>query len=103
MNKQLMKLAETTLLILEKKSWHSIKIEEVYNKTKINKKNLQNKVANKQDLLRNINNYFDFKLSNTADSVDQSSHKDMIFEVIMMRFDILQIYRKSLFIRCNKI
>ena len=91
-----MKLAETTLLILEEKSWHSIKIEEVYNKTKINKKNLQNKVINKQDLLRNINNYFDFKLSNTADSVDQSSHKDMIFEVIMMRFDILQIYRKSI-------
>ena len=96
MNKQLIKLAQTTLLILEKKSWYSIKIDEVYKKTMINKKNLQNKVATKRDLLQNINHYFDFKLRNTADSIDQSTHKDMIFEVMMMRFDILQIYRKSI-------
>ena len=91
-----MKLAETTLLILEKKSWHSIKIDDVYKKTKINKKKSQDKVATKHDLLQNINHYFDFKLCNAADSIDQSTHKDMIFEVIMMRFDILQIYRKSI-------
>ena len=96
MHKQLIKLAETTLLILEKRSWHSIKIDEVYNKININKKNFQNKVATKRDLIRNINHYFDFMLRNTADSVDRSTHKDMIFEVIMMRFDILQIYRKSI-------
>ena len=58
MNKQLIKLAETTLLILEKKSWQSIKMDEVYNKIKINKKKLQNKVVNKRDLLRNINQLF---------------------------------------------
>ena len=96
MNKQLIKLAETTLLILEKRSWHSIKIDEVYNKININKKNLQNKVNNKQDLLRNINYYFDFKLRNITDSIDQSTRKDMIFEIIMMRFDILQIHRKPI-------
>ena len=91
-----MKLAETTLLILEKKSWHSIKIDDVYKKTKINKKYLQNNITNKRDLLQNINHYFDFMLLKTADSVDKSTHKDMIFEVIMMRFDILQIYRKPI-------
>ena len=96
MNKQLIKLAETTLLILEKRSWHSIKIDEVYNKININKKNLQNKVDNKRDLLRNIIHYFDFKLRSTADLIDQSTRKDMIFEIIMMRFDILQIHRKPI-------
>ncbi len=96
MNQQLIKLAETTLLILEKRSLHSIKIDEVYNKTNINKKNLQNKVNNKRDLLRNINNYFDFKLGNIADLIDKSTRKDMIFEIIMMRFDILQIHRKAI-------
>ena len=96
MNKQLIKLAETTLLMLEKRSWHSIKIDDVYNKININKKNLQNKVNNKQDLLRNINHYFDFKLCNITDSIDQSTRKDMIFEIIMMRFDILQIHRKPM-------
>ena len=85
MNKHLISLAETTLLMLEKRSWQSIKIDEVYNKIKINKKNLQNKVANKRDLLRNINHYFDFKLRNITDSIDQSTRKDMIFEIIMMR------------------
>ncbi len=40
MNTQLMKLAEATLLMLEKRSWHSIKIDEVYNKININKKKL---------------------------------------------------------------
>ena len=96
MNKQLIKLAETTLLILEKRSWHSIKIDEVYKKTKIYKKNFQNKVVTKRDLLRNISHYFDFKLRNITDSIDQSTRKDMIFEIIMMRFDILQIYRKPI-------
>ena len=96
MNKQLIILAETTLLILEKRSWHSIKIDEVYNKININKKNLQNKVDNKRDLLRNINRYFDFKLHNITDSIDQSTRKDMIFEIMMMRFDILQIHRKPI-------
>ena len=96
MNRQLIKLADTTLLILEKRSWHSIKIDEVYNKININKKKLQNKVGNKRDLLRNINHYFDFKLRNITDSIDQSTRKDMIFEIIMMRFDILQIYRKPI-------
>ena len=91
-----MKLAETTLLILDKKSWHLIELNEIYKKTKISKKNLQNKIVNKRDLLRNINRYFDFKLSTTAHAVDQSTRKDMIFEVIMMRFDILQNYRKSI-------
>ena len=96
MNRQLIKLAETTLLILEKRSWHSIKIDEIYNKININKKNLQNKVDNKRDLLRNINHYFDFKLRNITDSIDQSTRKDMIFEIIMMRFDILQNHRKPI-------
>ena len=96
MNKQLIKLAETTLLMLEKRSWHSIKIDEVYNKININKKNLQNKADNKRNLLRNINHYFDFKLHNITDSIDQSTRKDMIFEIMMMRFDILQIHRKSI-------
>ena len=96
MDAQFIKLAENTLLILDKKSWSSINIDEIYKKTKINKKKFQNKITNKRDLLKNINRYFDFKLKNTANSFDQSTPKDMIFEVIMMRFDCLQIYRKSI-------
>ena len=96
MDKQLIKLAETTLIVLDNKSWNSIKLEEIYKKSKINKKKLQRKINNKLDLLRNINRYFDLQLTNNSETVYQSSHKDMIFEVMMMRFDILQNYRTSI-------
>ena len=96
MNRQLIKLAETTLLILEKRSWHSIKIDEVYDEINMNNNNLKNKVDDKRDLLRNINHYFDFKLQNITDSIDQSTRKDMIFEILMMRFDILQTHRRAI-------
>ena len=92
----MIKLAETTLLVLNKKSWNSIKLEEICKKSKINKKKLQRKIDSKLDLLSNINRYFDLQLTNTSETVDQSSHKDMIFEIMMLRFDILQNYRKSI-------
>ena len=92
----MIKLAETTLLVLNKKSWNSIKLEEICKKSKINKKKLQRKIDSKLDLLSNINRYFDLQLTNTSKTVDQSSHKDMIFELMMLRFDILQNYRKSI-------
>ena len=96
MDKQLIKLAETTLFILNNKSWNSIKLDEIYKKSKVNKINLRRKIPNKLDLLSNINRYFDLQLTSTLEIVDQSSYKDMIFEVMMMRFDILQNYRKSI-------
>ena len=96
MDKQLIKLAETTLLVLNQKSWNSIKLDEIYKKSKINKIKLQRKIHNKLDLLSNINSYFDLQLTNSSKTVYQSSHKDMIFEVMMLRFDILQNYRKSI-------
>ena len=92
----MIKLAETTLLVLNKKSWNSIKLEEICKKSKINKKKLQRRIDSKLDLLSNINRYFDLQLTNTSETVDQSSHKDMIFELMMLRFDILQNYRKSI-------
>ena len=96
MNKQSIKLAEITLLELNNKSWNSIKLDEIYKKSKINKKYIQKRITSKFDLLKNINRYFDLQLTSTLEIVDQSSHKDMIFEVMMMRFDILQNYRKSI-------
>ena len=44
MDAQFIKLAENTLLILDKKSWNSINIDEIYKKTKISKKNFKIKL-----------------------------------------------------------
>ena len=93
MNKNLIKIAEVTLFILEKKSWSDLSLKEVKKKSKV--KFFDNLIKNKQGILKILNNYFDYKLSNDAKNIEKSNHKDMIFEILMMRFDILQIYRKS--------
>ena len=56
-----------------------------------------NKVTNliKNDLLKNLNRYIDYCLNIELKSIETSSPKDMLFEVIMARFDILQKNRKS--------
>ena len=94
MRQELIKIAQVTLIILSKKSWISLSISEVKQKSKI--KIFDNEIKNKHILLRNINAYFDHVLSLSGRGIEQSNRKDMIFEIIMMRFDILQKNRKAL-------
>lgn len=83
------KIAQETLKILEKKSWDSITFEEVI------KKNININLKSKIDLLKNINRYVDESLISQMKKLEISSTKDMLFEVLMARFDILQLNRKS--------
>jgi len=92
MDKQLKDIAENTLLLLNKKSWNSIQINDVVKKLPKNRK----KILKKHDLLKNINKYIDYKLKVSLGEINNSNQKDLIFEVIMSRFDILQNYRKSI-------
>jgi len=94
MKQELIKIAQVTLKILSKKSWNYLSISEVKQKSKI--KIFDNEIKNKHVLLRNINAYFDHVLSLDVRGIEQSNRKDMIFEVMMMRFDILQNNRKAL-------
>ena len=94
MQQELIKIAQVTLKILSKKSWNYLSISEVKQKSKI--KIFDNEIKNKHVLLRNINAYFDHVLSLDVGGIEQSNRKDMIFEVMMMRFDILQNNRKAL-------
>ena len=93
MEKKNIKIAQVTLSILKNKNWQKINTKEIKDKCKI--KSFDEIIKNEQDLLKLINEYFDFKLSINSEYIEKSSNKDMIFEVIMMRFDILQDYRKS--------
>lgn len=85
------KIAEKTLGILSKKSWSAISLEQVLKNTKNNKIDIKSKF----DLLKNINRYVDDILIHKMKSLENSSTKDMLFEVIMGRFDILELNRKS--------
>ena len=85
------KIAEKTLNILKKKSWKNVSVDEILKKH--NKKKI--KIKSKIDLLKNINRYVDNLLINEMQSIENSSTKDMLFEVLMTRFDILQKNRQS--------
>ena len=93
MNKDIQIIVKTTLKVLEKKSWSSIGLDEIKKKSKI--KQFDKKIKNKKNLLKNISLYFDFCLSKDIKSIEKSSPRDMIFETIMLRFDILQTHRKG--------
>ncbi|SVC47918.1 uncharacterized protein METZ01_LOCUS300772 [marine metagenome] len=91
MNKENINIALQTLKLLKKKSWGEIRLEEIIKNSKKHKQSIKTK----NDLLKNINRYVDYLLKKETSSIEKSSTKDMLFEVIMARFDVLQKYRNS--------
>tara|TARA_B100001057_G_scaffold403855_1_gene416255 strand:+ start:335 stop:874 length:540 start_codon:yes stop_codon:yes gene_type:complete len=90
MQKNKIDIAKKTLLELEKISLKKISID------KILKGEKKAKFLNKKDLLVNINRYFDYLLKKNLINIENSSSKDMLFEVYMARLDILNLHRKSI-------
>ena len=85
-------IAKKTLNLLKKKSWNAIKLREIL----IKPSKYDNSFKTKNDLLKNLNRYFDYLLKNNSKNVEKSTAKDMLFEVLMTRFDILEKYRISI-------
>ena len=83
------RIAKQTLKILTDKSWRAITLKEVI------KNNRDINIKSKIDLLKNINRYVDYTLISQMTKLEISSTKDMLFEVLMARFDILNQNRKS--------
>ena len=80
------KIAENTLKKLHDKSWNKLTLDDV-----LEKKNKKHKFFyKKNDLLKNLNRYVDDLLVENTKYIENSSTKDMLFEVVMARFDILQ-------------
>ena len=96
MKKESIAIAEKTLFISKKKSWTSLDFNEIVKSEKIAKICLNLNINNKKDLLINVNNFFDYKITKLSKEIEKSNKKDMFFEIIMMRFDILQNYRKAI-------
>ena len=94
MNKNLKIIALETLKLLTKKSWNNLPIKEIELKSKV--KLFSNLIKDRQELLYNINSYFDYILLLKSRTIENSNSKDMIFEILMMRFDLLQANRKAI-------
>ena len=89
MNKNKISLAKKTLQYLEKKKLRDINLKNFLSNTK--ESNMNNKI----DLISNINDFFDFELKKNLVNIEKSSQRDMLFEIMMARFDILNEYRTS--------
>ena len=85
------KIAQQTLNILKKKSWSAFSLEQILKNTKVKKTYIKTKF----DLLKTVSKYVDYLLINQTKSIENSSSKDMLFEVLMARFDILEANRKA--------
>ena len=89
MNQNKISLAKKTLQYLEKKKLKDINLKYFLSKTKV--PNMNNKI----DLILNINDFFDFQLKKNLVNIEKSSQRDMLFEIMMARYDILNEYRIS--------
>ncbi len=89
MNQNKISLAKKTLQYLEKKKLRDINLKNFLSNTKL--PNMNNKI----DLILNINDFFDFQLKKNLANIEKSSQRDMLFEIMMARYDILNEYRTS--------
>ena len=89
MNQNKISLAKKTLQYLEKKKLRDINLKNLLSNTKV--PNMNNKI----DLILNINDFFDFQLKKNLVNIEKSSQRDMLFEIMMARYDILNEYRTS--------
>ena len=89
MNKNKISLAKKTLKYLEKKKLSDINLKNFLSNTRVTDMN------NKIDLILNINDFFDFFLKKNLVNIEKSSQRDMLFEIMMARYDILNEYRAS--------
>ena len=90
------KIAQQTLKLLKTHEWKSISINMICDTLKLNKKKISSNIKSKKDLLKHINQYFDDLILVKIKSVEKSTPKDMIFEIFMLRFDLLNCYRSSI-------
>ena len=89
MNQNKISIAKKTLKYLEKKKLRDINLKNLLSNTKVSDMN------NKIDLILNINDFFDFQLKKNLVNIEKSSQRDMLFEIIMARYDILNKHRGS--------
>jgi len=89
------KIAQQTLKLLKLRKWESISIDNICKNLKISKKKIPKNIKSKNDLLKNINQYFDDCVLVKIKTLEKSSSRDMIFEIFMLRFDLLTNYRIS--------
>ena len=88
------KIAKIALKLLKKRKWKDLSLLEIKKESKI--RSFNQLVKNKNSIIKKINEYFDYELTLASKNIEESNNKDMLFEILMIRFDILQKHRKGI-------
>ena len=86
---------QLSLNLLEKYSWNKISIKLIFDKAKIDYGEGHKVVKQKSDILLLINEYIDYLVIKSIQRIEESTNHDKLFESLMARFEVLNLYRVS--------
>ena len=91
-------LIDASFKIIEEFGWKSFSLEKLSQKEEISLKEINKLIKSKIGLLKEFSNMIDLKVENSIDFKDfkNSSVKDNLFELIMLRLEYMQPYKNSL-------
>ena len=92
------KIIEESFLFIEKIGWEEFSIEKFAEKYKYKISEVKNFIGNKNDLLIEFSKMIDEKVESNIniEEFENSNVKDNIFELIMMRFDVMTPFKGGL-------
>ena len=91
-------LIDASFKIIEEFGWKTFSLEKLSQKEEISLKEINKLIKSKIGLLKEFSNMIDLKVENSIDFKDfkNSSVKDNLFELIMLRLEYMQPYKNSL-------
>ncbi len=91
-------LIDASFKIIEEFGWKNFSLEKLSQKEEISLKEINKLIKSKIGLLKEFSNMIDLKVENSIDFKDfkNSSVKDNLFELIMLRLEYMQPYKNSL-------
>ena len=92
------KLIDASFKIIEVEGWNSFSLKKLAEHQKIAFNEIINIFKSKNQILKEFSKMIDYKVENDFDILDSenTSIKDNLFELIMLRLEYMQPYRKAL-------
>ncbi len=92
------KLIDASFKIIETEGWNNFSLKKLAESQKISLKEIINILKSKSQILKEFSKMIDHKVENNFDikDLENTSIKDNLFELIMLRLEYMQPYRKTL-------
>lgn len=91
-------LIDRSFMIIDKDGWEEFSFKKLANEKKIDVSKINQFFGSKKQLLKEFSKMIDLRVEKEFDfkSLEDSSTKDNLFELIMLRLDYMQPYKNSL-------